>query len=68
MEVFSLLSRSSFIRLHSLFLILDFLLFAKGRQYRPKELRLRLERVGFDSVRHIELVDDYSLVVATKPH
>jgi len=41
--------------------------YTKGRQYRPKELKLRLERLGFVNTRHIKLVDDYSLVVATKP-
>jgi len=56
------------IRLQSSFLILDFLLSVKGRQYRPKELKLRLERLGFVNAHHKKLVDDYSLVIATKPN
>ena len=41
--------------------------YTKGRQYRPKELFLRLERAGFVEPHVAHLVDDYDLVVATKP-
>jgi len=41
--------------------------FTKGRQYRPKELFRRLSRIGFTSPSALPLVDDYGLVVATKP-
>lgn len=40
---------------------------AKGRQYRPKELFLRLKRAGFIDPHVKSLVDDYDLIVATKP-
>ena len=41
--------------------------YTKGRQYRAKELFLRLERAGFVEPHVTKLVDDYDLVVATKP-
>ena len=41
--------------------------YTKGRQYRPKELFTRLERAGFAQPRVQNLVDDYDLVIATKP-
>ena len=41
--------------------------YTKGRQYRPKELFRRLERAGFVQPRVTKLVDDYDLVIATKP-
>lgn len=40
--------------------------YTKGRQYRPKELFRRLEKVGFTKPEVINLVDDYDLVVGTK--
>lgn len=39
----------------------------KGRQYRPNELFLRLTNAGFVNPRLHKLVDDYSVVIATKP-
>ena len=39
----------------------------KGRQYRPKELFQRLKRAGFVDPHVKSLVDDYELIVATKP-
>ena len=41
--------------------------YTKGRQYRPKELFRRLERTGFVDPFVKNLVDDYDLVIATKP-
>ena len=41
--------------------------YTKGRQYRAKELFRRLERAGFVQPHVTKLVDDYDLVVATKP-
>jgi SAM-dependent methyltransferase len=41
--------------------------YTKGRQYRPKELYRRLERAGFVDPHVTNLVDDYDLVIATKP-
>lgn len=41
--------------------------YTKGRQYRPKELYRRLERAGFVNPCVTNLVDDYDLVIATKP-
>lgn len=41
--------------------------YTKGRQYRPKELFLRLGRQGFADPHVTKLVDDYDLVIATKP-
>ncbi|KAL7553013.1 hypothetical protein ACHAWF_016258 [Thalassiosira exigua] len=41
--------------------------YTKGRQYRPKELIRRLGRAGFVDQCIVGLVDDYELVVATKP-
>ena len=41
--------------------------YTKGRQYRPKELFCRLEKVGFTDPEVINLVDDYDLVIGTKP-
>lgn len=41
--------------------------YTKGRQYRPKELFRRLEKVGFTKPKVINLVDDYDLVIGTKP-
>ena len=41
--------------------------FTKGRQYRPKELFGRLDRAGFVDMCVVHLVDDYDLVIATKP-
>lgn len=41
--------------------------YTKGRQYRPKEFFHRLTRVGFGDPHVIKLVDDYDLVIATKP-
>jgi len=40
--------------------------YTKGRQYRPKELFRRLQKVGFTKPQVINLVDDYDLVVGTK--
>ncbi|KAL7459745.1 hypothetical protein ACHAWC_011478 [Mediolabrus comicus] len=40
--------------------------YTKGRQYRPKELLRRLEKVGFTNPKVINLVDDYDLVIGTK--
>ena len=40
--------------------------YAKGRQYRPKELFSRLERAGFVDMHVKVLVDDYDVVIATK--
>lgn len=40
--------------------------YAKGRQYRPKELFSRLERAGFVDMHVKVLVDDYDIVIATK--
>jgi SAM-dependent methyltransferase len=41
--------------------------YTKGRQYRPKELFRRLKRAGFVDPHVTKLVDDYDLVIATKP-
>ena len=41
--------------------------YTKGRQYRAKELFRRLERAGFAQPHVTKLVDDYDLVIATKP-
>jgi hypothetical protein len=41
--------------------------YTKGRQYRPKELFHRLKRAGFVEEHVTNLVDDYYLVIATKP-
>ena len=41
--------------------------YTKGRQYRPKELFRRLERAGFAKPHVTNLVDDYDLIIATKP-
>lgn len=41
--------------------------YTKGRQYRPKELFRRLECAGFENMHVKKLVDDYDLVIATKP-
>lgn len=41
--------------------------YTKGRQYRPKELFRRLERMGFIEPNVKNLVDDYDLVIAKKP-
>ena len=42
--------------------------YTKGRQYRPKELFRRLSKLGFVAPTTTALVDDYSLIVARKPH
>ena len=42
--------------------------YTKGRQYRSKELFKRLEEAGFIKPCVKNLVDDYDLVIATKPH
>ncbi|KAL7543905.1 hypothetical protein ACHAXR_013292 [Thalassiosira sp. AJA248-18] len=41
--------------------------YTKGRQYRPKELFQRLKRAGFIDPHVTSLVDDYDLIIATKP-